>query len=237
VVTRCGTSESGSWELDSDGASGQRQLRAAAVIDASGRAARIARSLGGSRVVRDRLVGVATYYERGPEPGAYMQIEAAADGWWYSAPLPAGRMVVMLMTDADICGRRRFADAAGWDQRLGEAQQTRERIEGWRRIGAPRVFSAVSHRLRRPPAARWLATGDAAIAVDPLSSSGLTRALLTGYAAAHAMTHALAGGGAPIAAYETRLDEDFDGYWRDRAGFYGLERRWPAAPFWQRRRD
>ncbi|MEA2222267.1 MAG: hypothetical protein QOH83_643 [Solirubrobacteraceae bacterium] len=235
-VARCRPIASGSWELDLECGPAARRLRAAGVIDASGRSARIARSLGGSRVVRDGLVGVASHYEAGLDAGAYTQIEASPHGWWYSAPVPPDRMVVMLMTDADLCGRFRYAGAPAWDARLAEVEQTRERVAGWRRISGPRVFSAVSHRLRRPQATdRWLAAGDAAIAVDPLSSSGLTRAVLTGYGAAHAMTHMLAGGLEPAHAYEARLDDDFSVYWCDRAAYYGLERRWPTAPFWQRR--
>ena len=235
-VTRCRPTGSGCWELEIGPGARARQVRAAAVIDASGRAARIARSLGGARVVRDRLVGIASQHEGGRDAGAYTLIEATPHGWWYSAPVPPDRMVVMLMTDADLCGRYRYADASDWERRLGEADATRARATGWRRIGRPRVFSAVSHRLRRPDApVRWLAAGDAAVAVDPLSSSGITRALLSGYAAAHAMAHALDGRPEPAHEYEARLDSDFSAYWHQRAGYYGLERRWPAEPFWQRR--
>ncbi|MCA1679995.1 MAG: FAD-dependent monooxygenase [Actinobacteria bacterium] len=235
-VTRCHATASGSWKLEIGSRARTQHIRAGALIDTSGRAARIARWVGGARVVRDRLVGVASHHERGPEAGAYTLIEATPHGWWYSAPVLPDRMVVMLMTDADLCRRHRYADASAWERHLAGAEATHARAAGWRRIGRPQVFSAISHRLRRPDSsARWLAAGDAAVAVDPLSSSGMTRALLTGYAAAHAMAHALDGRPEPAREYETRLDSDFDAYWRERAGYYGLEGRWPASPFWQRR--
>ncbi|TMQ20007.1 MAG: hypothetical protein E6J90_16970 [Deltaproteobacteria bacterium] len=71
--------------------------------------------------------------------------------------------------------------------------------------------------------------------VDPLSSSGIVRALTTGQAAAHAMAHWLQGRLEPVDAYERSLDAAFSAYWRERNAYYRLEQRWPDAVFWQRR--
>jgi flavin-dependent dehydrogenase len=71
--------------------------------------------------------------------------------------------------------------------------------------------------------------------VDPLSGSGLVRALLTGEAAGTAIAHWLVGRREPADAYERWLDARFAEYWSERAAYYSLERRWPDAPFWSRR--
>jgi hypothetical protein len=39
----------------------------------------------------------------------------------------------------------------------------------------------------------------------------------------------------PIAAYESERDRECTQYLRERALYYGAERRWDSAPFWRRR--
>jgi flavin-dependent dehydrogenase len=99
------------------------------------------------------------------------------------------------------------------------------------------VFPAASQRLRRAAYdARWLAVGDAALAVDPISGSGVVRALQTAHAAATTVIAILTGDESrPIAAYEAELDRECTQYLRERAQYYGAERRWDSAPFWRRR--
>ena len=101
----------------------------------------------------------------------------------------------------------------------------------------PRVFSAVSRRLQRTDDCqkRWLAVGDAALAVDPISGSGVVRALQTAKAAAATVLSCLAGDESAIAAYEAERDRECTEYLFKRARYYGMERRWPNAPFWRRR--
>jgi flavin-dependent dehydrogenase len=101
----------------------------------------------------------------------------------------------------------------------------------------PSAFSAVSQRLRRAPGdrMRWLAVGDAALAVDPVSGSGILRALRTAKAAASAVLSTFAGDENAIPCYESDRDDECTSYLVKRAGYYRMEQRWPNAPFWQRR--
>jgi len=211
------------------------EIIAPAIIEASGRRAALAPWLGGRRRVRDRLVGVAAEL-RGCGDSGHTLVEAVQDGWWYSAPIPGGRMMVMFMTDADLCHARRCGDAEAWRRHLARTTHTARRLADAEVAWGPSVISAVSHRLERvEPTGRWLAAGDAAMGVDPLSSSGIVRALTTGQAAAHAMAHWLQGRLEPVDAYERSLDAAFSAYWRERNAYYRLEQRWPDAVFWQRR--
>jgi flavin-dependent dehydrogenase len=214
-----------------------RALRVRFLVDATGRRSAIARRLGARREVYDHLIGVAMHYRVAPHGGGYALVEAVRDGWWYSAPVPPDRLVVMLMTDADICRRLNLSDVMTWSSALGATEHTAQRVRGAARAWGPATVSAVSHRLRRGRAGgRWLAAGDAALGVDPLSSSGIVRALAMGEAAADVITQ-LMGGGADLSAdYEDWVDAQLADYLRDREAYYGLERRWPDQPFWQRRR-
>jgi flavin-dependent dehydrogenase len=213
-------------------------VSARVAIDATGRAAHLAQRLGAKRRRFDTLVGITTQFGAvGGEGQGYTLIEAAADGWWYSAPLDGERLVVMLMTDGDLCGRARLVAPANWRAQLRDAPATQQRVGAAPALWGPRVFNAMSQRLARAGTApQWLAVGDAALAVDPASGSGVVRALRTARVGARAALEALQGRAADaVAAYEAERDRECADYLEQRARHYGMESRWHEHPFWQRR--
>ncbi len=236
-VTGCTSSRRGGWRLTlMCSATGKRVITTRAVIDASGRSSTVSRWLGAKRHVRDHLVGLASMYSGPACDAGYTLVEACEDGWWYTARVPANRTIVTFMTDADLCKSYRSSDLESWHRNLQSTTYTKAHIEGYTQVWGPRVFSAVSHRLSMSWSADpWLACGDAAISVDPLSSSGLVRALRTGEEAGRALANWLRGNSEQARAYEQKLDSEFNSYWKDRSLYYGMETRWPNAPFWQRR--
>lgn len=180
-------------------------------------------------------MGVAVEYAD-PAGDQVTLVEAARDGWWYSVSLPPAHRVVVFMTDSDLCRAGRYPDPARWADAIGGTRHLGERVRGLRPRTRPRVVSAVSHRLVRPHTVRpWLATGDAAMSVDPLTGRGVLTALLAGEAAGTAMAHWLLGDRRPAADYERGLDARYAEYLAERAEVYGRETRWPHAPFWRRR--
>lgn len=225
----------------------EQTLRARVLIDATGRRAQVARALGARRLLFDHLVGVAVHWGGvdASEQG-HLLVEAAREGWWYSAPLPDGTqhdadaMIAMLMTDADLCGRLRLTVAELWQAILESTQATRQRLGSAHRISTPQVYCAHSHRLRRggaSDAGPWLAVGDATLAVDPISGSGILRALRTARAAADTVSELLARPYAwkgTLAAYEAERDKECTNYLLERAQYYAAEQRFDG-PFWQRR--
>ena len=220
-----------------DGRPAGEPVRARVLVDATGRTARIGRQLGGRSTAFDRLVGVAALLDGVDvaEEG-FVLVETTPDGWWYSAPTAAGRMIGMLMTDTDVCRSLRASIPGHWHQRLAGTRLTAARVAG-SVVWGPRVFPAASQRLRRAAYDdRWLAVGDAALAVDPISGSGVVRALRTARAAATTILAVLTGGESrPIAAYEAERDRECTQYLRERAHYYSAERRWDSALFWHRR--
>jgi flavin-dependent dehydrogenase len=210
------------------------EIAAAAVIDASGRSAAVGRMLGERSWRRDRLVGVAVDYANLGGPSTTL-VEAAPFGWWYTADVPNGNRVVVLLTDPDLCREGAFASAAGWRRALDTTTYVQDRIKPEGAKDRPRVASAASARLRGDATGTWLAVGDAAMATDPLAGNGLIRAMLSGEAGAIAIVHRLLGRSEPAFAYEAWLDGRFEEYWRERSQIYSQERRWPHMAFWQRR--
>ena len=234
VVGACATPSG--WEVT--GSDGGRWF-GRVLVDATGRGAGVGRRLGAQRLAFDRLVAVAADWS-GVDPAreGYLLVEAGLDGWWYTAPLPGGRMVGMLMTDADLCRREGLTDRARWRQRLHSSRVTAARI-GAADVGAsPRVHAAASHRLRRDGDARpWLAVGDAGLAVDPATGSGVLRALRSAATAAAVVGQLLdaqATTAATLARYEYERDRECTAYLLERARYYGCVRRF-RTPFWSRR--
>ena len=93
-------------ERDDDGwrlrLSGGEGIAARWVVDATGRKALFARRQGATQQVQDRLMGFLRIVRCSHASSAQTVIEAAPQGWWYTAPLPDGRRVAGLMTDAGL---------------------------------------------------------------------------------------------------------------------------------------
>ena len=225
----------GEWALGLEVDGGPRRLAARFVIDATGRRAAFARRQGARLMAADRLVGAVVFLERSAgsaDVPAVTLVEATGDGWWYSAPLPGGRLVAAFMTDADLAGGR---DPAGWTARLAGAPHTAERLTGTRALAGPRLVAARSQRLDRAAGLGWAAAGDAASAFDPLSAQGIVKALRSGTWASYAALDWLRG--EPAGAEKLRLlvEEEFAAYLETRAEVYGAEGRFRDAAFWRRR--
>lgn len=215
-------------------------IKASFVIDATGRRAAFAGQRGVRKVLLDRLLGVSvTFGAREAEPftDTCTLVEAWEEGWWYSALLPGGKVVVFCMSDADIVKRRGLNLTDAWRGLLEETRHTKERVRRATPLGAPSVHAAHTHRLERTTGDRWLAVGDAATTFDPLSSQGILKSLRSGVLASYAVADYFKGSPAGPEKYEALTSREFEDYLSVRADFYGRERRWEGSPFWRRRRD
>jgi len=233
-IARAGSEE---WRIHAASGAGSITVGARVVIDATGRTAAVARQLGARRRSADRLVALFRFF-RGP-PGYLAEsptaVEAVAEGWWYTAPLPGGRMVAALMTDADLGARHLLRDTAGWTERLRSAPLTRARVAGCAPEGPLQLAAAASSCLAPGAGNAWLAIGDAAVALDPLSGDGVRCALRSGIRAAEQVGHRLAGDAAALRKYDAKLARAFDVYLHKRHAFYSRESRWLKSTFWTRR--
>jgi flavin-dependent dehydrogenase len=209
-------------------------VRARVVVDAAGRRAPFATRLGAKRHKLDDLVALAVRIPSAERNGltGFSFVESFADGWWYTAPVPSGECVVMLMTDRDIAQSYREPETfvSAWHS----APELSRRIPPPQHRVRPRIFAAHGGHLDHGAGERWIAVGDALLSLDPLTSSGLSGAFNDGIAAADAIVGML-NGGDPSAAYSQRADVTLKRYQVGRAAYYGLERRWTTNSFWARR--
>jgi flavin-dependent dehydrogenase len=102
-------------------------------------------------------------------------------------------------------------------------------------VAPVRAIIADTSRLARAAGEGWIALGDAAAAIDPLSSAGIMDAIKS----AAAVAKLLRGG-------EPNLSESLSDYVHKmvelhtrsnimRIRYYQIERRWPLSVFWRRR--
>jgi flavin-dependent dehydrogenase len=210
------------------------------VIDATGAGAAFGRRFADARTVAsDRLTGFVRFFRQPASPDPRTLVEAFADGWWYTAPLPDGGRVTACMTDSDLARGLRVDEPAAWDSLLAAtAPRVSAAMAGATAHGAPVVRAARSRRLLPPAGDGWIAVGDAASAFDPLSSQGILKALRSGIFAAYAAGDLLSkGDDAGMKRYPLFISREFAAYLRAREQYYAEERRWPESEFWRRRQE
>jgi len=200
------TRESDSWFVALDE---EFRIRAAYLVDATGRSRALARRLRAKIEFHDQLIGLCNavpHRENGVEIQS-MMLEATSFGWWYAAPTPNGH-VVAILTDSDLAPaelRRRFRTVAA-----NSALTYMDAFDG------------------------WLPVGDACASHDPLCGWGVYRALTNGILAADAIFAFLASGATTqLENYRDHCYRQYDRYLTGLTERYSIERRWPTAPFWQ----
>lgn len=223
----------GGWRVELR-AVGEEPLHARWLIDATGRHAALARSAGARRVRDAPLAALYAWVAAGPEDTRTL-VEAASDGWWYTARLPDETRIAALHVDAEEAAGIVRAEGA-WAERLERTVHVRKLVDASASEAVPAATDAAGARLDRFHGDGWLAVGDAALSFDPLSSQGLFDALYTGLRGAEAADAALAGDRSPVHAYGERLESVRAAYLRHHHAYYAQERRWPERPFWARRR-
>lgn len=234
----CSLEPSGRWQVTAQLDGVFSCLEASCLIDATGRASWLARRLGARRRTDDRLIGVVGLFDTDPKDESRdprMVLEAAKHGWWYSAPLPNEGLAVAFMTDLEMLPRRSEHLDNFWAARLRETGLTVGRCAATSLRSPLHIVSADSSCLDRAAGENWAAVGDAAMAWDPLSSQGVTKALESALTVAEVVVEALAGRTDALAEYGRSVTRRFENYRRVRAHYYSRVRRWPGSRFWQRR--
>ncbi|WP_162901561.1 FAD-dependent monooxygenase [Breoghania sp. L-A4] len=211
---------------------GGARCEARFLILATGRDWGLIRNLGGRLQVSDRLVGRVRVLRGDEGADRGLMIEAAEDGWWYSAPIGRGVRVMAWMTDADLSDP---SDEADWAMALAKTQLMREMAKSVGACAHAALFPAMTTRMRSAAGAGWVAAGDVAAAFDPLSAQGVTKALRAGLFAAYAAADALAGRAEACDRFAFLVERECEAYAKAYRAAYQSVYRWPESPFWSRR--
>jgi flavin-dependent dehydrogenase len=219
----------GAWEVG--------PMRAAYVVDATGPAARVARSCGARRRRLDRLAGVAALLPAARTGERVSFVESVPAGWWYAAPVPGDAYAVLAMTDADLV-RGTYPTPAAWWAALRATRALWPRLADAGVAGPPeslRVLRAATGVTVPAAGPGWAAVGDAAFATDPLAARGLLTALGTAVAAGEAVVAAHSGDTGALPRYAAHTERAYAEFVAARTAVYAREARW-STPFWARRR-
>ena len=229
---------------------GRGELSARFVVDASGQAALLARQLGARRWDSFfQNLAVYAYFE-GAEPLASPDennifIEAYEHGWFWTIPLHTGQSSVGAVVDNQTGqeGIRRLGATAFLSAQLAQTRLTARRLRNATLSGEPRVVRDWSYSAERLAGPGYALTGDSACFVDPLFSSGVHLALMSGVMAAAYATTALKaanGGDAQLSESASHVYQEL--YYKEYNQFREMARLFYASNltsdsyFWEARR-
>jgi halogenation protein CepH len=223
------------------------RAEASFVIDASGQTALLGR--------RDRLrefdpffknLAVFGYFENataldGPVAGNILSA-AFGDGWFWFIPLHDGTTSVGAVVDARCFAAMAAGDPDGLYRRLiASCAPVAERLRRGRLVSPVRVIRDYSYSSRSFHGPGYLLSGDAACFIDPVFSTGVHLACLSGYLAAGTLESLLDGSGqegkteAALRAYDERYRAAFERYLTFLYFFYDHHAD-PDSYFWQARK-
>jgi 2-polyprenyl-6-methoxyphenol hydroxylase-like FAD-dependent oxidoreductase len=173
-----------------------------------------------------------------PGDGSYAEtrIEAGRDEWMWGNPLPDGSYAATIFVDsARVAGLRSHGRAALCRDILSRSKLLAGLAKG-RLIGPVDVRDATPRVNRDPIGHDFIKVGEAAVAIDPLSSQGVQTALLSAIQGAAAVHTILTAGSDPepaLAFFRERVQTTAA---RSRAAAARLYREHPdQTPFWMRR--
>jgi FAD-dependent halogenase len=196
------------------------RIEAPWVVDASGQSALLGR--------RDALrefnpffknLAVFGYYEgaeqlSGPETGNILS-SAFADGWFWYIPLHDGTTSVGAVVDAQsFAGEAAGAPETLYLRLVAACAPVAARVRDARLVSPIRVIRDYSYCSKSFHGPGYVLAGDAACFIDPVFSTGVHLASLSGYLSARTLTAVLQGGAADelLADYEERYRAAFDRY-------------------------
>jgi flavin-dependent dehydrogenase len=230
------------WQVDARAVGINVEARTRWIVDATGRPAAFARRCGARLHRLDRLMALAACAEpvEGRGFDGFTLVEAVEYGWWYATRLPGGAAIVALMRDSDLARGGNLLSPAAFRQAWAATSEIAHFVPPPDQALRPFVFAAGTQFIDRAIAPGWLALGDALIALDPLSASGITGALEDAIAAAETIVRLLGvtdnGEARDLrSAYAARANATLRRYLVERCAIYGRENRWRKNSFWQRR--
>jgi flavin-dependent dehydrogenase len=233
---------------------GARTYHARYVLDCSGRAGVIARRGLRRTAAHYRTLAITAEWTCADWPSderTLTAIESYRDGWAWSVPLSAIRRQCTVMIEPRRLGplqrgapesgsANTFALRTTYAHEISKAAALSGRLAGATQVSAPWACDASIYDATRAADEGVLLVGDAASFIEPLSSAGVKKALLSAWRAAVVTNtclsnHALAG--AATGLYAQRERQVYADCMRRARAFFAEAAGAHDAPFWSRRAD
>jgi flavin-dependent dehydrogenase len=225
----------GGVNFDEDGASLQlengEKIRARYVIDCSGRNCLVGNQFQLRQPYPElKKFSVYAYYEDvkrpGGKEGSLTRMIRATDSWFWMIPLADNTTSIGVVMDASLFKSLKLSPEAALNQCISEQPMVNEWMTNARRVTPVFATSDFSYRNSRLAGDRWLLAGDAAGFVDPIFSSGVYLALLSGDLAARALNQTFDESSVrerAFATYEKRVGRVLDLYLKWAKAWYTQE--------------
>jgi flavin-dependent dehydrogenase len=225
-----------SFEFDNDGvtlSSGNSGpvVRAKYLLDCSGRNCLIAnRFLLKEPLPNLRKFSLFAYYEdvrreEGPD-GTLTRMVRTKDSWFWMIPLKGNTTSIGVVMDAEKFRSMKMSPEEALTHCIAEQPVVNEWMKKARRVTNVYATGDFSYRNKRLFGDRWLLAGDAAGFIDPVFSSGVYLALLSGEKAADALDLVLdrpEKRARTFRSYEQRIGRVLDLYLRWATAWYTQE--------------
>lgn len=213
----------------------QTTIKARFLVSAAGRQSSFHRHKQPHQVSTIALCG---YWQDTPFQGCESRVEAGADAWFWGAPLPDGRFNAAVFLDA-----KRYLEAKEgnceplYRRLLAKTNLLKGCLDG--HLDTPVQVCDASFFLSKDPIGLdWIKVGDAAFAIDPLSSQGVQMAMMSafqGSIAVHTLLTQPDQANAAIDFYRSKLQETVARSQKTAAQVYAAQTVHPATSFWQQR--
>jgi flavin-dependent dehydrogenase len=222
------------WHLSLDIDGSARRLNADFVADAGGR-----RGVSPKLQTKTGPSTLAIYgYWRGAVLPTMPRIEAGEDAWYWGVPLPDDTYNTLAFVDP---GWLRFAPGSNLSERflwLIERSGLMEDCRDAALIAPARAIDATPYLSNDFVAPNRIQLGDAALAIDPISSSGVQKAIqsaLSGAIVANTLLRRPELTDAALGFYRAQLSEASERHRRWAAGHYRDVAERCDRPFWRHR--
>jgi flavin-dependent dehydrogenase len=206
-------------------------VRAKYLLDCSGRNCLIGNRFGLKQLLPNlRKFSLYAYYEdvgreEGPD-GTLTRMVRTKDSWFWMIPLKGNTTSIGVVMDTERFRNMKMSPEEALTHCIAEQPVVNEWMEKARRVTDVYATGDFSYRNKRLFGDRWLLAGDAAGFIDPVFSSGVYLALLSGEKAADALNLVLdrpEKRAKTFRSYERRISRVLDLYLRWATAWYTQE--------------
>lgn len=222
------------WLVDIELEDNRVQIAADFLADATGRSAV---TKGTRRRTASRTVALYAYW-RGPRLPREPRMHATADFWSWGVPLPDGTYNTLVFVDVDRFRSWPPLRLADRFLRLLAESELMTGVAGAQLDGAVRAADATPW-LHQESVTPWsIRIGDAALSIDPISSSGVQKAIgsaLSGAIVTNTLLKRPESAGDAIHFYRSNLEQASTRHCNWAAGHYRTVAERTTSKFWQDR--
>jgi flavin-dependent dehydrogenase len=222
------------WRLTVDANGTSKCLEADFIADASGR-----RNASPRRQTKPGASTLAVYgYWRGARLSETPRIEAGRDAWYWGVPLPDGAYNTLVFVDPNWFRSTPGSGLSGRFLGLIDRSNLMEGCRDAELIAAVRAIDASPYLASDCVAPTRIQLGDAALAIDPISSSGVQKAIqsaLSGAIVANTLLRRPELTDAALSFYRAQLTDASERHRRWAAQHYRDVADTYHRPFWRNR--